>query len=488
MATPTSVKGYVDPYTLGDSKWGSLYVDVLEHVPDLTWPLSMQVFARMRRDPQLSAILAGWTLQLRRAQWQLDPAGCRPEVVREVADGMGLNVAGEDVASAARLRGVSWNEHLAAALRMLPFGHAGFEMQADTSTGAAKLSGLWERPQWTISHIHVNGKTGLLEGVTQDGATNAGVAQIKADRLVWYVNDREGANWAGTSLLRPCYASWLIKEEMRRVHGISNRRWGAGVPVMEALPGTNPTSGQMSEAMQMASAAQAGIQAGAASPPGFVMKILGLSGGVPDTLSFMKWLDQQMSRSALMGMIDLGETPNGSRALGETFVDSFLLALESCAEAVADVATRQIAARIVAWNWGLDEPVPRVVASGIGSRREITAESLQQLLTSGALAADPALEAWVRREYRLPESEGTARPVVTPGVDLDEQGQPGKPRPGDEAAGNEPPVDDLPVNVAARQADLDWGLFGAGSDPEAGPKQLDLFDQDGIDLGVFVPA
>jgi len=41
----------------------------------------------------------------------------------------------------------------------------------------------------------------------------------------------------------------------------------------------------------------------------------------------------------------------------------------------------------------------------VGSRREVTAESLNLLLSSGGLAADPALEAWVRREYRLPERD-----------------------------------------------------------------------------------
>jgi hypothetical protein len=405
VTAPTTTKGYVDPYLIGAS-YTSLYTDILEHIPDLTFPLSVQVYARMRRDPQLTAILQGWTLQLRRCQWQLDPAGCRPEVVALVADGLGLHVAGKDKPSAARLRGVSWNEHLAAALRMLTFGFAGFELQADTSDGkTAKLAGLWERPQWTISHIHADGKTGLFTGITQNAAWHEGSPQITADRIVWYVNDREGANWAGSSLLRPAYASWLIKEEMRRVHGIANKRWGAGVPVMEALPGTNPTPGQMTEAMQMAAAAQAGMQAGAASPPGFTLKLMGLTGSVPDTLSFMKWLDQQMSRAALMGVIDLGDTANGSRALGDTFMDSFMLALESCAEAVADTATRQIAARIVEWNWGADEPVPRVVASGVGTRREVTAESLNLLMSSGALAADPYLEAWIRREYRLPERD-----------------------------------------------------------------------------------
>ncbi|WP_433731031.1 phage portal protein family protein [Actinoplanes sp. CA-051413] len=442
--------------------------------------MSVPIYAKMRRDPKLSSILQGWNLNLRRAQWQLDPAGCRPEVVQQVADGMGLAVKGNDEPGAARLRGVSWGDHLSAALRMVAFGFSAFEMEADTSSGQARLSGLWERPQWTISHIHVDGKTGLLNGATQDQAAKAGAPQMLAKNMVWYAREREGSNWAGASLLRPSYASWLIKEEVRRAYAVANVRWSAGVPVMEALPGTNPTSAQMAEAAQMAQAARAGVTAGGSTPPGFTMKILGITGSLPNSQEFLRWLDQQCASSALMNAFDLGETPNGSRALGTVFMDALLLALESEAELVADVATRQIAARIVDWNHGEDEPVPRVVVSGVGSRREVTAESLNLLLSSGALAAEPGLEAWVRREYRLPEREESAQPVVVPGVDLDEQGRPAKPPSG--------PADpaDLPAEVAARQADLDWGLFGGTQAPE--PGQLDLFDDsDDVDLSLFAP-
>lgn len=472
MAAPTGVKGYVDPYRLGDDTFAGLYLDVLEHIPDLTFPTSVPVYSKMRRDPKLSSILAGWNLNITRAQWQLDPAGCRPTVVKHVADGLGLAVKGKDTAGPARLRGVSWGDHLRAVMRMDPFGFAAFELEADVSAGKAQLAGLWERPQWTISHIHTDGKTGMLTGVTQDQGSDFKTPQIAADRMAFYSRDREGSNWAGTSLLRPSYASWLIKEEVRRAFAVANVRWSAGVPVLEALPGTEPTQAQMGEAAAVAQAARAGIQAGAATPPGFVMKILGITGSLPPTQEFLRWLDQQCAASALMNAFELGETPNGSRALGTAFMDALHLALEAEAEFVADQATRQIAARIVDWQFGEDEPVPRVVVSGVGSRREVTAESLQLLLSSGGLAADPGLEEWIRREWRLPEREDAPeQPVVAPGADL-EVPKPGEqPTDSDPSTGQdpafpdegEPEADDLPTEVAARMADLDWGLFGGGS-------------------------
>ncbi len=70
---------------------------------DLIWPNSVRAYASMRRESHVAAILAGWTLQLRRAQWQIDGTGCRPEVVQMVADDLGVPIKGEDRPQAVRL-------------------------------------------------------------------------------------------------------------------------------------------------------------------------------------------------------------------------------------------------------------------------------------------------------------------------------------------------------------------------------------------------
>ncbi len=424
MAATTFKPPTTPPGRVSEFEYGTLLDDWFADTPtELVYPLNIQTYSAMRRDSSVAAIQQGYTLQLRRAQWQLDGRGCDPAVTQMVADDMGLPILGDDMPGAARTRGVSWSEHLRVALsQALTFGHSGFALGADVSSGEARLNVLAERPPWTINEIHVDPITGAFLGVTQDGFSSANTPQIPARNMAWYCLDREGANWAGRSMYYSAWLPWLIKREMIRVHASSNRRWGAGVPVMEALPGTNPGQAEMQAAAAMASAARAGEQAGAASPPGFQLKILGLSGAVPDTLKFVEWLDRQITRASLMSHLELGQgSSGGAYALGAAFIDSWVLALETLGESIADTATRQVAARIVGWNRGEDEPCPQVTVAGVGSRREITAEALQLLLTSGALTAEPALEAWVRKEYRLPEA--TPAPVVAPGVTL--PGQPG---------------------------------------------------------------
>lgn len=405
-STPTTMRGYLDDQL----SWDSMVADMADTVPDCLWPASNETYRQMRRHPQLSAVLAAYELPICRAVSGLNPAGCRDEVVQLVADDMGLPIAGRDTPGAARVRGVSWPEHLRLALLSLPYGHSGFEMLAEIRDGKARLIELSERLPTTIAEIHVD-SVGRFAGITQLMYTGKRSPQMLAKHLVWYTRKREGAAWWGQSLLRPAYPAWLLSREMLRVTATGHRRFSVGVPTGEWDAGVNPSPAQHVQLQQAMSSARVGETGGMALPPGAHMKLVGLTGSVPDTLAFIRYLDQTMSGMALAGFLNLGTTETGSRALAGEFIDLFLLATQADADAVADTATRQVAARIVEWNWGLDEPVPAVQIADVGSRHEVTAEALGLLLGSGALSADPGLEAYIRRKYKLPEREGMAPPA-----------------------------------------------------------------------------
>lgn len=422
MATiPTTAPGYVEQT---DGVHGAAYNQLYEHVPELDESRAPYVYSRMRTDPQLTAVVQAVSLPLIRATWQVDPAGCRPEVAQRVADDLGLPLVGEDQPGAARRRGVQWAKHLGNSLRgRLIYGFYPYALEATDDGATTMLSGLYERPPWTIGDIKTDSKTGALISAQQTTAGMVGgttPAPMPASSLLWYVREQEGSNWRGRSMLRSAYGPWLLKQEMLRVNAIGHRRHGAGHLTLVPNPGTNPTDAQQAAAAAMAQAARAGDQAGGAAPPGYSWQLSGLIGSVPDTLAFIRYLDQQMARMALAGMLDLGETPNGSRALGDTFVDLFMLALQAEGDDHAATLTADVAVRVTDWNYGEDEPAPRVIVTGVGADDAVTADALNLLLTSGALSADPALEADVRRRYGLPQSTSTsdASPIYKYDLDL----------------------------------------------------------------------
>jgi hypothetical protein len=409
-SAPTRDIGHLDQH------YGLWLGDWLELIPDLIWPNSVQTYARMRHDPQLTAVLAAYTLPIRRATWAIDPAGCRDEVVQLVADDLGLPILGTDAKPGpARRRGVRWADHVRLALGSLTYGFAPFERRYEIRDGRARLVNLGERLPHTIGAINLH-RDGTIRSIQQDIAPAS--SPIPADRLAWYVHEREGANWAGRSILRASYGPWLLKHEVWRVHATSIRRFGMGVPSVTAPVGATP--GQVAEAQRLASAMRVGDQSGAGLPNGFQLAITGMTGSVPDAMAFIHYLDQQMSRSALAGLMDLGDTSNGSRALGQSFLDLFLLSLQAVADEIADTATAGqpgipgIVTQLVDYNWGEDEPAPRIVAPDVGDRHEVTAEALDQLITCGAITPDPELEAYVRTSWKLPERSTTALPTPTP--------------------------------------------------------------------------
>lgn len=431
---PTNSMGYQSELlTLGFTQ-----VDALETVTALAWPTSVATYAKMRTDPRLTGVLNAYTLPLRAAPKYVDPAGCKANVAQLVADDLGLPILGkEDKPGPAKRRGVDFSDHFRLACLSLVFGHMPFEQQYEIKDNQARLVKLSERLPSTITDILVN-DDGDLDGIVQFGGKDI----IPANRLIWYVHDREGSAWQGRSMFRAAYGPWLLKHEMERTLAISSRRFGMGVPNVEAPPGATPV--QVEEAARLASQIRGGDTAGVALPAGFKLNLTGMTGGAPDTLAYIRYLDSQMAEMALASVLNLDYSPNGSRALGDTFVDLLLTSLNAIAEEMGRILTR-LAVQMVDYNFGEDENVPHIVIGDVGSRPEVTAEALVQLMGAGAIKPDPELERWTRERYRLPEKDPNA-PLAGMPIDLGGAPDPNAPTPPTPDQGGQP----VPAQAGAR--------------------------------------
>jgi hypothetical protein len=402
--------------------WTAALTEALETVPDLMYPMSIQTYGKMRNDPQLTAVLNAYVLPLMQAPKHLDPAGCRSEVVAMVADDLGLSILGTQTKPGpARRRGVDFDDHFRVALLNLVFGHMAFAQRYEIINGQARLAELAERMPSTITDILLD-DSGKMSGILQYGGTSP----IPIKNLVWYAHNREGAAYQGRSMLRSAYGAWLIKHEMWRVLATSSRRFGMGVPNVEAPVGA--TGEQIEQATLLATAARVGDQSGAGMPNGFKFNLTGITGSVPDTLAFIRYLDSQMAQMALASVLNLDASPNGSRALGDTFVNLMLTSLNAVGREMGTVLTGLVT-QMVDYNFGEKENVPRVVIGDAGSRPEVTAEAINSLLASGALTPDPELEAWVRERFTLPEKPDDPEPTPAPALPDPEPmpGMPGQP-------------------------------------------------------------
>lgn len=426
MTVPQTEKGYA---STSNSWWSA--IDDLEETPELIWPKNLEVYDRMRRqDAQVISVLRAVTLPIRRTEWRIDPNGARPEVVQLIADDLGLQVQGEPARPVVRTRDrFAWSEHLRLALLMLVFGHSPFEqVYRLDEQGRARLRKLGWRPPRTISKVDVAADGGLI-ALEQHGLGNRRTdSRMGIERLVVYVNDREGGNWLGSSLLRPAYKFWMLKDRLLRVQAQTVDRNGMGIPVYEGAE--PPVLGSQSEredwakndvtaGLQIAKAVRSGNNAGASIPHGAKLTLSGVSGALPDADKPIRYYDEQIARAVLANFLNLGgDNSTGSYALGETFADFFTLSLQTVAQDIASVATQHIVEDLVDLNWGEQEPAPRIVFDEIGSRHPATAEGIRALIECGALTADDKLEQHIRTMYSFPPADAdTAReykPAPTP--------------------------------------------------------------------------
>jgi hypothetical protein len=412
-----------------------MLAEIAETNPDLVWPLSIDVYDRMRReDPQVMSVLMAVILPLLESEWRLDATGVRDEVAEHVANDLDLAIVGKERKAPLRTKGrFSWDEFLRLALLELVFGHSVFEQVYDVdATNRAHLRKLAWRPPRTIADFKT-ARDGGLEAIVQHGAgtrtavgpggtqvlggsITSGVT-IPIDRLVVFVNEREGANWIGVSLLRSAYKMWLLKDRTLRVQALAAERNGLGLPAYTSAPPPDLSdddkvlewlNDEISRGLKVAKDARAGDAAGVSLPHGAQFDFKGVTGKVPDLDKQIRYYDEQIGRGALTHFLNLGgDDSTGSYALGDTFANFFTKSLNSRARQIATVVQQHVIEDLVDANWGPTEPAPRLIPPKIGAEHPATAEAIRALLDSGAIRWNPALESHLRALYGLPVMDET---------------------------------------------------------------------------------
>ena len=102
-----------------------------------------------------------------------------------------------------------------------------------------------------------------------------------------------------------------------------------------------------------------------------------------------------------------GNSTEGSRALSISWIDFFKLSLQAMMRELADVANNHIVADIVEWNWGPDEPAPRIRPAETSLEQAVAPADLARLIQVGAIAVDDTTERWLRTRSQMPERDGS---------------------------------------------------------------------------------
>lgn len=390
-----------------------------EYNSDLQGQRGIETYDKMRRsDAQVQAVLWVCELPIRSARWAVEPGG---------EDAKSVEIAQQVEANLLEEMSITWDDFLRHALLMLPFGFIVFEKVWERRDGGLRYRKLAPRMPSSIDKWDME-VDGGLKGVQQLVWANGTFERpyIPIEKLLVFTNRKEGANWAGMSLLRAAYKHWYYKDNMYRVDAIAMERHGVGVPYVKmSAEAAVEDYEEAADILQSLHAHERSYVVGKHCWEEFSM--VGIDRPTQSVVSLKESIqhhDIMIARSILAQFINLGSTDTGSYALSEDQSSFFLMALQATANQITDVMNAYAIRPLVDVNWGPQEAYPRLTYSKLEQRDLSTyGDAIAKLLGSGALVVDEGLRDTIRDLYGLPEEPDTPE-VATPAPTAPEPPQP----------------------------------------------------------------
>ena len=258
-----------------------------------------------------------------------------------------------------------WKDVVRCALRMQDFGAACFEEVMAIDGDRIRVRRLCDRQALTFYRWHTDPHVvdpNLPPFVYDDGETLYALEQwgyrsnrfeyvlLPTDKACIFTHDQEGANFWGIPLTRAMYPHWFVKKHLERIDAIACERNSLGVPMIMLPP--NPSRQDVQTAQNWVTQLAAHEKTGLSLPNGAVFKLVGIEGRIREILPSIQYHKQQIATSCLAMFMELGQSQTGSRSLGESQTDFFLLASQNTADYIAHQIRNATIRRLVLWNFG----------------------------------------------------------------------------------------------------------------------------------------
>ena len=366
-----------------------------DYNPTLQTPEAYAVYEKMRNDGQVRAALSALKLPLLNADWFIESASDTPQD-REIAERLEQNLM-EGMT-------VSWRDYLRQLLLSLDHGSMPFEKVWEITDGLVTLRKLAPRLPKTVQSW-LTDETGGFAGITQYTSTASGykTVTIPVSKLLLFVNDLEGSNWRGASILRSAYGHWYFKDGLYRVAAIAMEKRSLGVDVgtLEGDAISETGKKDMEKALMALHAHEKQFMVEVEGQYKYRLEGLG-SDGVLNPLPLIEHHDVRIVRSILAEFLAMGQGSTGSLAMHRDKSAFFMMALGGIANQIVDIHNTHLIKPWVNYNWDVDE-YPRLRYSRLESRDlQSWAEAVSTLTQAGALHADPDIEKEARSLLDLP--------------------------------------------------------------------------------------
>lgn len=367
-----------------------------EYNPEISDIKGIKIYDKMRKqDATVRAAMSVCSLPIRRASWFIQTAS-EDEADMEVRDFIERALFDE--------MSITWDDFLRQALLMLTFGVMTFEKVYEIRNIEGVDRVIWKKfaPRMPISITHwetADGNKGI-----QQLAPNVGKAvSIPLEKLLVFVNEMEGENWWGTSLLRAAYKHYDIKYKIEKIDAIAHERQGLGIPFVKLPPGY--TEEDVTRAKAVLGNLRASEQGYLLEPDDMDVEFKDMqSSTTRDPSKTIAYHNRQITLSVLAQFLDLGSGSTGSRALSEDHTSLFLQSLEAIANNVVGVVNKFAIKELVDLNFENVDVYPELAYTGISRVNvEKLSTAYQRFTQSGGLKVGEADDQFIRGLMGLPE-------------------------------------------------------------------------------------
>ena len=367
-----------------------------EYNQKLLWRRGIDIYDKMRKsDGSIQALLKVCKHPLLAATWSVEAAS------DEEFDQYAKRFIENELFN----RNVNWYHFLRDALGKLDFGFSVFEKTLEMTEFEGKdrvgIANLGWRKQWSILRWEADGQPGVTQQLIGD------TVAIPQEKLLVFVNDREGDNYQGVSLLRYCYKDWDIKHRIENLMAVAAER-SLGVPIFEQSPDMSKKDEEKMENI---------LKNFRGNQQGYIKYVMGTgkldwykieTNITKDLIPMLEYLQHEIDKSILAQFLDLAGSrsggSSGSHALSADQSQLFEKALEAVAKEIVGVMNEDLIQQICDQNFSdMPNGYPKLTFSNIGDENLSEKGTFMNLLAAvDLLTPDPDMENKIRDWADLP--------------------------------------------------------------------------------------
>lgn len=381
-----------------------------DHNNELNGMTAFTKYDKMRKsDGTIKAMLTAMNLPIRRARWFVEPASEDAkdvEIAKFIEDALMEHMS------------ISWDDFLRQSLLMLAYGVMVFEkvMTIQVIDGVERV--VWKKfaprmPKTIIAWQTEDGQNGIKQ-MTK----NNGTVSIPIENLLIFVNEKEGDNWQGTSVLRAAVKHFEYKNGFYQIDAVAFERQGLGIPKAK-LSSENASDEDINKAEVILKNIRAHHQQYIIEPHDMDIEFMDMKGNtVRDPQNSIQHHNREMVKAILAHFLELGSGDSGSRALSTDQSDLFLQSLEAVANTFKDTVDKYAIKELVDWNFDNVENYPKLKYAGI-SRTDVEkmATAFNTFVTAGAIIPSDTDEDYIREMMGLPERQTDREALPAPSDD-----------------------------------------------------------------------